>query len=87
MKKMAIILTILGIGIVVLSHKIVFPGLEHLLGIETIVGNANVHYFDAGGYVYTNPRAMMGWTLSVALIGSLIASTGILLLIRAKRKT
>lgn len=87
MKKMATILTIFGIGIVVFSHKIVFPGLEQLLGIETIVGKANVHYLDAGGYVFTNPRAMTGWTLGVALIGGLIASTGIVILIRSKRKT
>ena len=65
-----------GLCIVVCSQKIVFPGLESLLGIETIVGKQNVVYLPEGGYAYTNPGAMMRWVLSVAAAGAVLAGSG-----------
>jgi sulfur relay (sulfurtransferase) DsrF/TusC family protein len=48
-----------GLVVVVFSSKIAFPGFELLLGIEAIVGKENVIYLDDGGYMYTNPGAMV----------------------------
>lgn len=79
-KKTGYLLIICGSAIVLLSNKIVFPGLEYLLGIETIVGKHNVRYLDDGGYGYTNPAAMMMWIGSVVLIGILIAIAGVYIL-------
>jgi hypothetical protein len=61
--KRSIGCTLLAVGIctAVFSYKIVFPGLESLLGIETIVGKKNVVYLADGGYAYTNPGAMLRW--------------------------
>lgn len=70
----------LGALMVVFSEKIVFPGLEVLLGIETIVGRESVHYLAGGGYVFTNPGAMVRWMLSVAVVGVSVASFGMWLL-------
>ena len=66
----------LGICVVAFSEKIVFPGLESLLGIETIVGKQNVKYLDGGGYVFTNPGAMARWVISVAAVGVLAIGIG-----------
>jgi hypothetical protein len=74
-----------GLLVVVFSNKIVFPGLERLLGIETIVGSGNVVYQDDGGYLFTNPGAMMRWILSVAAAGVVICASGIWLLFRAQK--
>jgi hypothetical protein len=69
----------------IFSHPIVFPGLEKLLGIETIVGKNSVDYQPDGSYYYTNPAAQAFWTFLVAAIGGLIAAFGIWLLARAKK--
>jgi hypothetical protein len=50
-------LVVLGVWIAVLCQKIVFPGLEALLGIETTVGRENVVYEPDGSYMFTNPGA------------------------------
>jgi hypothetical protein len=67
---------------VAFSNKIVFPGLERLVGIETIVGKENVVYQPDGSYYFTNPGAMMRWIFSVAAVGILIFSIGVWFLIR-----
>jgi len=72
-----------GICIVVFSQKIVFPGLESLFGIETIVGKQNVMYLPEGGYAFTNPGAMFRWILGVAALGILLSGIGIAVLIRS----
>ena len=54
-------LGIAGVLIAAFSQRIVFPGLEHLLGIETIVGRDNVQYLPDGGYAFTNPGAGVNW--------------------------
>jgi len=69
-------LIVVGVGIIILSQKIVFPGLEMLLGIETIVGSENVVRYPDGSYVFTNPGAMMRWIVAVAMVGVAIASGG-----------
>lgn len=69
-------LVVLGVCIVVLSQKIVFPGLEALLGIETLVGRENVIYEPDGSYIFTNPGAMVRWIASVAVIGVALACGG-----------
>lgn len=79
------ILIALGTGVVVFSKWIVFPGLEVLVGIETIVGADNVVRLKDGGYVFTNPDAMLLWTASVAFIGVLMIAGGILLLIKNRK--
>src|SRR5262245_40095331 len=73
-------LLIIGLLITVFSRTIVFPGLERILGIETIVGRENVSYQADGSYFYTNPVAMMRWIASVAGIGLFVASLGIFIL-------
>ena len=80
------VLALAGIVIVVFSSKIVFPGLELLLGIETIVGKNNVVYRDDGSYIFTNPGAMAEWILSVASIGVVVCIFGIWLLIRSRTR-
>jgi hypothetical protein len=78
-------LALLGLLVAVFSNRIVFPGLERLLGIETIVGKDSVQYQTDGSYYYTNPTAMMEWIASVALIGVLIFSLGVWLILRARK--
>src|SRR3974390_2951470 len=78
-------LILCGVLVVVFSNRIVFPGLERLFGIETIVGRENVSYQPDGSYYFTNPGAMARWILSVAAIGILICACGVLMLIRARR--
>lgn len=56
---MGLILMLAGLLIVAFSKQIVFPGLERLVGIETIVGKGNVVYQPDGSYYFTNPRRMM----------------------------
>jgi len=73
-----------GICIAVFSQKIVFSGLELLLGIETIVGKENVVYDPEGGYAYTNPGAMIRWIVAVAWVGMLIAAIGAVALFRTR---
>lgn len=73
-----------GILIIVFSRFIVFPGLEMMLGIETLVGRENVNYRPDGSYMYTNPGAMAAWILTVSGIGLLIAVVGSMILIRNK---
>ena len=73
---------LLGVGIVFLSPKIVFPCLETLLGIETIVGRENVMYEPDGTYIFTNPSAMVQWIVSVAVIRVAFACSGGWVLIR-----
>ena len=75
----------LGVLIVVFSEKVVFPGLELLLGIETIVGRESVHYLPDGGYMFTNPGAMVRWTLSVVVVGIAFAGFGCWLLLKEQR--
>ena len=75
-----------GICIVAFSSRIVFPGLEMVLGIEALVGKQSVVYLPDGGYIYTNPGAMTGWISGVAGVGVLILAVGIALLVRASRR-
>ena len=79
-------LAAVGILIAAFSQQIVFPGLERLLGIETIVGRENVQYLPEGGYAFTNPGAMIRWITSVATVGLLIAFVGAFVLFRARRE-
>ena len=79
------LLFLLGVSVAVFSQKIVFPGLERLVGIETIVGKQNVVYQADGSYLFTNPGAMVRWIASVAAIGLLICLSGFGLLFRARR--
>jgi hypothetical protein len=78
-------LILLGATAVSLCRVIVFPGLERLVGIETIVGKENVVYLPDGGYVFTNPGAMFRWVSTVAVIGIIICFIGIRLVARASR--
>ncbi len=68
---------LLGLLVVAFSKQIVFPGLEHLIGVETIAGKNNVVYQPDGSYYFTNPRRIVGWVLSVMVIGALIVAFGI----------
>jgi hypothetical protein len=79
------ILILVGLLVLVFSQKIVFPGLERLLGIETIVGKSNVVYQPDGTYIYTNPGAMILWVAAVGYVGMLICFVGGLLLYFARR--
>jgi hypothetical protein len=79
------LLILVGLVVVVFSEKIVFPGLERLVGIETIVGKQNVVYQPDGGYLFTNPGAMARWVFSVAAIGILICLSGAWLLFRLRK--
>jgi len=76
---------LVGALVVVFRETIVFPGLERLVGIETIVGRENVVYQPDGGYVFTNPGAMIRWVLSVGAVGVLVCASGIALVFRARR--
>jgi len=84
MKSWGIILMIVGGMIAVFSNKIVFPGLEVTLGIERIVGKANVIYLDGGGYIFTNPGAMAKWIVGVAVIGLVISGVGVRMCFKGK---
>lgn len=79
------LLVLLGGLIAVFSAKIVFPGLEWLLGIETIVGKESVVYLEGGGYAYTNPGAMIRWICSVAAVGVVLCGIGVWMIVRARR--
>lgn len=68
---------ILGLLVVFFSNKIVFPWLARLIGIEAIVGKDNVVYQPDGSYYFTNPKAMLEWISSVAILGLLIHVVGI----------
>ena len=84
-KWIGIALVVSGFLMVIFSKWIVFPGLERLVGIETIVGRENVTYEPDGSYWHTNPGAMMRWIASVASIGISVASLGALVLIHKKK--
>lgn len=68
---------LVGLLVIAFSKQIVLPGLERLLGIETIVGKENVVYQPDGSYYFTNPRRIVEWVASVAIVGILIISFGI----------
>ena len=76
----------LGITIILLSEKIVFPGLETVIGIETIVGADNIVYCEDSGYFFTNPAAMNRWILSIVFIGVVTTCSGIVLFIKLSKK-
>jgi hypothetical protein len=79
-------LLFVGLLVVVFSEKIVFPGLERLIGIERIVGGGNVVYEPDGSYVFTNPGAMIRWVASVAGIGAGIILIGGFILFRTRKE-
>lgn len=79
-------LTIVGVLVAVFSQQLVFPGLEYLLGIEAIVGRENVIYQPEGGYLFSNPGAMMRWISIVAATGLAVAFAGSWMIFRARRK-
>jgi uncharacterized membrane protein len=83
-KAIGWLLILLGVLVVAFRESIVFPGLERLVGIETIVGRENVVYQPDGGYLFTNPGAMIRWVLSVGAVGILICTSGVVLLFRAR---
>jgi hypothetical protein len=85
-KAIASVLILAGVLVVIFSQKIVFPGLERLVGIETIVGRGNVVYQADGSYAFTNPGAMMRWTFSVAAVGALMCLAGIWLMLRGRSR-
>ena len=86
-KRFGILLVLVGVIIAITSEKIVFPGLELLLGPEVIVGRNNVHWLPGGqGYLMTNPAAMIHWIWGVAAIGLLLICTGVAVIFRAQRK-
>ena len=78
-------LVVFGVLIAVFSQQIVFPGLERLLGVEAIVGRDSVIYQPDGGYVFTNPGAMVRWISGVAAVGLALAFSGAFVLFRARR--
>jgi hypothetical protein len=78
------LLILFGLVVTVSSPRIVFPGLERLVGIETIVGRENVIYEPDGSYIFTNPGAMVRWIVSVAAVGIAIAATGAFMLLRKR---
>ena len=84
-KTVGWLLILLGVFVIIFSDRIVSPGLERLVGIETIVGKDNVVYQPDGSYYFTNPAVMTWWILSVRAVGILICLSGGLLLFRAKR--
>jgi hypothetical protein len=80
------VFVLVGLIIMVFSHRIVFPGLERIVGIETIVGKENVVYQSDGSYLFTNPSAMLRWIFSVVVVGLIVSLIGVWILIRARRK-
>lgn len=70
-------MVVIGLLVFGFSEQIVFPGLERLIGIETIVGKENVVYNPDGDYVFTNPRAMVKWVSATAMVGLLIGAFGV----------
>ncbi len=78
-------LAIVGVLVAMFSRQIVFPGLERMLGIETIVGRDSVVYQPDGSYYFTNPGAMIRWISAVAGTGLVIAFLGAFVLFRARR--
>jgi hypothetical protein len=84
-KKFGCFFIAVGVLVIAFAEKIVFPGLERLVGIETIVGKENIVYQPDGSYLFTNPAAMVHWIASVVLVGLLVCSMGILILIRSRK--
>ena len=83
----ALALSILGAAIAFCSPVIVFPGLERLLGIETIVGSRNVVYNADGSYAFTGPGAMLLWIAGVAAVGVVLCVTGIRMLLTTRKSS
>jgi hypothetical protein len=83
-KAIGTFLVLLGAAIVCCSKLIVFPGLEKLVGIETIVGKESVVHLPDGGYAYTNPGRMLYWIFAVAALGTLIFFVGVRLLLQTR---
>jgi len=79
-------LFVLGVLIAVFSKTIVFPGLELLFGIETIVGARNVFYEPDGSYLFTNPGAALRWVAAVVAVGLVVAAVGIVGLLGLLKK-
>ena len=77
-------LALTGVLVAVFSQQLVFPGLERLLGIETIVGRESVVYQPDGGYVFTNPGAIVRWIGAVVAVGLVIAFVGAFMLFTAR---
>src|SRR4051794_34319622 len=75
--RLGVLLILVGLLVTAFSSKIVFPGLERLLGIETIVGKSNVVYEADGNYYFANPGAMVKWVSIVAIIGIAVSASGI----------
>jgi len=86
MKTTGWILISVGLIVAALSPKIVFPGLERLIGIESIVGKENVSYHTDGTYLFTNPAAMNRWILSVATLGAATFIAGIMLVFNTRKR-
>jgi protein-S-isoprenylcysteine O-methyltransferase Ste14 len=84
--SVAMFLILIGMMIAALSSEIVTPGLERLLGIETIVGKNNVVYLPNGGYAYTNPGAIARWVGSVFAVGVLVCLWGFWIFFRAPKE-
>jgi hypothetical protein len=78
-------LVLVGACAMLFSRQIVFPGLEKIIGIEAIVGKNNVVHLPDGRYEFTNPRAMMLWITSVAVIGLMMLLFGVSVLLRASK--
>jgi hypothetical protein len=85
MKTIGRLLIAVGLLITVLSPKIVFPGLERLIGIEAIVGKENVSYNNDKTYMFTNPGAMMRWTMAVAACGITVCAAGLVLVLKNRK--
>jgi hypothetical protein len=75
-----------GVMVMAFSPAIVTPGLEGLLGIDTIVGKNNVVHLQGGGYAYTNPSAFARWIASVVAIGISSCIGGLWLFCRAPKE-
>lgn len=80
------LLAVVGLLVAVFSQQIVFPGLEYFIGIEAMVGRENVVYQSEGGYLFTNPGAMVLWISTVAATGLVVAFAGSWMIFRARRE-
>ena len=74
-----------GTGMI-LAHNFIFDWLIWLFGAEFFVGRQSVLYLPNGGYMYTNPSAMMKWSMGIIFSGLLLLAIGLFLLIRKKKK-
>jgi hypothetical protein len=74
------------VSVVVLSPKIVSPGLVCIFGVETIFGRDNIVYRPDGSSYLTRPAAVIGWVWSIAAIGLLVCALGTWLLRSTRRQ-